>query len=53
MNQWIQNYHFHTRIELGLFALAGLTALGIALFTVSYQTMKAARANPVDALKYE
>jgi len=53
MNKWIQNYRFHARIELWLFALAGLAALGIALFTVSYQTMKAARANPVDALKYE
>ena len=53
MNKWIQNYRFHTRIGLWLFALAGLAALGIALFTVSYQTMKAARANPVDALKYE
>jgi len=33
--------------------VAGLAALGVALLTVSYQALKAALANPVEALKYE
>jgi putative ABC transport system permease protein len=33
--------------------LAGILAMGIALFTVSFQAFKAAAANPVESLKYE
>ena len=40
-------------VGVGLYALAGLLALAIALLTVSYQTIKATRGNPVDALRYE
>jgi putative ABC transport system permease protein len=38
---------------IGTFILSGLLALAIALFTVSYQSIKTALANPVRALKYE
>ena len=50
---WIEDYPY--RIEVGgdLYVLAGLLALVIALLAVSYQTVKAARGNPVDALRYE
>ena len=37
----------------GVFAFAGLLAVLIALATVSYQSIKAAVSNPVDALRYE
>jgi predicted permease len=50
---WLNNFAY--RFEMGpfLFILAGLLALTIALLTVSYQAVRAARANPVEALKYE
>jgi putative ABC transport system permease protein len=53
MNQWLQNFAY--RIDLGwwMFALAGAMALLIALLTVSTQAIKAALANPVEALRYE
>ncbi len=53
MNKWLQDFAY--RIELGcwVFALAGGVALLIALATVSTQAIKAALANPVEALRYE
>ena len=53
MNQWLQDFAY--RIELGwwTFALAGGVALLIALLTVSAQAIRAALANPVEALRYE
>ncbi len=53
MRNWLQNFAY--RIELGwwVFALAGGLALLIALLTVSTQAIKAALANPVEALRYE
>ncbi|NUM77864.1 ABC transporter permease [candidate division KSB1 bacterium] len=53
MNRWLQSFAY--RIELGwwVFALAGGVALLIALLTVSTQAIKAALANPVEALRYE
>ncbi len=53
MQRWLGG--FESRIELAwwMFALAGLIALGVALFTVSIQSVKAARANPVHSLKNE
>jgi putative ABC transport system permease protein len=53
MNRWLQNYAYRIEIGLSAFALAGLIVLLIALLTVGYQAMKAARSNPVDALRYE
>ncbi len=53
MKMWLE--HFPYRIEPGWFAfiISGTIALVIALSTVSYQAIKAAIANPVEALKYE
>lgn len=53
MKSWLQNFVY--RIELGwwLFALSGIIALFIALVTVSFQTYRVARRNPVEALRYE
>lgn len=53
MNQWLQNFAFHMNLSIWIFILSGLAALMIALLTVSYQTIKAATANPADSLQYE
>jgi putative ABC transport system permease protein len=53
MNRWLQDFAYRIELEPGVFALGGVLALGIALLTVSAQAIKAARANPVDALRYE
>lgn len=51
--KWLQNFYF--KINLGVFSfVAGLTiALGIALLTISYRILRAARVNPAQSLKYE
>ena len=53
MNKWLESYAYKTELSWWIFALAGLLALGIALLTVSLQSWKAARRNPVEALRYE
>jgi len=53
MNRWLQNFAYKTTLSWWIFALAGIIALGIALITVSWQTFRAARRNPVEALRYE
>lgn len=53
MNKWLQNFAYHTTIRIDTFVISGLLAFLIAFLTISYQSIKAARANPVDALKYE
>lgn len=53
MHKWLQNYAYKTDLSWWVFVLAGLIALGIAMFTVSLQTWRAATRNPVDALRYE
>jgi putative ABC transport system permease protein len=51
--KWLENFYY--RINLGAFSfVAGLTiALGIAILTISYRILKAARVNPAQSLKYE
>jgi putative ABC transport system permease protein len=53
MFKWLQNFAYTTDMGLFPFLTAAVLALTIALFTVSFQAFKAARANPVDSLKYE
>ena len=53
MNRWLQSFAYKTELSWWIFALAGLLAMGIALLTVSWQTWRAARRNPVEALRYE
>ena len=53
MNKWLQNFAYQINIGLWMFLLAGVLAFIIALLTVSLHTIKAALANPVDALRYE
>jgi putative ABC transport system permease protein len=53
MNKWLGSFAYKTELSWWIFALAGLLALGIALFAVSWQSWKAATCNPVEALRYE
>jgi putative ABC transport system permease protein len=53
MDRWLQNFAYRTGLSWWIFLLAGLLALGIALVTVTWQSWKAARRNPVEALRYE
>jgi len=53
MNEWLQNFAYRINIGWWTFIWAGLMAFVIALVTVSYQSIKAALANPVDSLRYE
>jgi ABC-type antimicrobial peptide transport system permease subunit len=53
MNNWLQNFPYHTGINWLIFILAGTAALVITLLTVSIRTVKAALINPVDSLRNE
>jgi putative ABC transport system permease protein len=53
MNKWLQKFAFKSAISIWPFLLASLVVFVIALMTVSYQTIKAARSNPVELLRYE
>ncbi len=53
MNKWLQDFAYRIEIKWWIFALAGLIAVLIALFTISFQAIKAALANPVKSLRTE
>jgi putative ABC transport system permease protein len=53
INQWLQNFAYRVTISPWTFFLAGLLSFFIALFTVSYKSIRAASVNPVEALRYE
>lgn len=53
MNKWLQNFAYRTALSWWIFFVAGVSVLTISLFTMSWQTLRAARTNPVDSLKYE
>ena len=53
MSKWLENFAYKTELSWWIFALAGVLALGIALLTVSFQSWKAARRNPIESLRYE
>ena len=53
MNKWLKSFAYRTDIDWWIYLLSGSLALIIALMTVSYQVVKAARANPINSLKYE
>ena len=53
MNNWLQDFAYRIDISWWVFAMAGGLALVIALLTVSTQAIRAALANPVEALRYE
>ena len=53
MNKWLRNFAYKTELSWRIFALAGLTAMIIAILTVSWQSWRAATRNPADTLRYE
>lgn len=53
MNKWLQDFAYRIDIQWTVFALAGLVAVGVAFLTVSFQSIKAALANPVKSLRSE
>jgi len=53
MQQWLNTFVYRTDFGIGTLFIVGLLALVIAVLTVGYQTVRAASANPVDALHHE
>ncbi len=53
MNRWVQDFAYRMQVGPEIFVAAGFMALMIAGLTVSYQSLKAALANLVEALRYE
>jgi putative ABC transport system permease protein len=53
MNKWLDSFAYKTNMSVAMFIMAGLIALCVSILTVSYQSLKAAKANPVDSLRYE
>ena len=53
MSRWLENFAYKTTLSWWIFALSGLASLIVALLTVSWQSLRAASRNPVEALKYE
>ncbi|MCZ4222908.1 ABC transporter permease [Pedobacter rhodius] len=53
MNNWLKTFEFHTNIKWWVIPVSATVTLLTALLTVSFQTYKSAKANPINALKYE
>jgi putative ABC transport system permease protein len=53
MHGWLGNYAYHAELSWWIFVLAAVGAIGVTLLTVSIQAIRAARANPVKALRSE
>jgi ABC-type antimicrobial peptide transport system permease subunit len=53
MNKWLEDYVYRVNISWWIFLVGGISAVAIALVTVSFQAIKAALANPVKSLRTE
>ncbi len=53
MNRWLRNFAYRTEIEAWIFLMAVTISVAVALIAVSYHSLKAAAANPVESLRYE
>jgi len=53
MNSWLQSFAYRIIISWTVFALSTLIVAFIAAITISFQTLRAAQANPVESIKYE
>jgi putative ABC transport system permease protein len=53
MKSWLLNYAFRTEVSWWIYLAGGIITMGIAMFTVCWQSWNAATRNPVEALRYE
>jgi putative ABC transport system permease protein len=53
MDKWLADFTYKTTISWWIFGISGVSAIGIALITVSWQSVKAALMNPVKSLRSE
>jgi ABC-type antimicrobial peptide transport system permease subunit len=53
MNWWLSNYAYRVSVDLWIFLVAAFSILSIAVITISAQTIRAARTNPVNSLRNE
>jgi hypothetical protein len=53
MRNWLQSYAYRTSLSVVIFIVAMAIALAVAFFSVSFQAIRAATANPVNSLRYE
>ena len=53
MSRWLKNFAYRADINILIFVISGLLVLAIALLTVSFQSIRAATADPADSLRYE
>ncbi len=53
MNKWLEGFAYKTSLSWWIFVLSGIFVLSVAILTVSLQSWRAARKNPVEALRYE
>jgi putative ABC transport system permease protein len=53
MNRWLSGFAYRTDIGIGTLFIIGVFSALVALLTVGYKALQVARANPVDAIKYE
>ena len=53
LDTWLQNFAYRATLSLWIFIVAGISVSAIALITMSWQTFRAARTDPIESLKYE
>ncbi|MDD3050003.1 MAG: ABC transporter permease [Candidatus Cloacimonetes bacterium] len=53
LKEWLNSFAYHINVPLSSFVISGITAILIAVLTISYQAFKAANANPAEVMKYE
>jgi putative ABC transport system permease protein len=53
MKKWLQGFAYRVNLGIDIFIIAAFLAILIALLTVAWQSLKTARGNPVEALRYE
>jgi len=53
LKSWLRHFAYRINLNWDAFLFSSLIVISVALFTVSYQSIKAAHKNPVDSLRYE
>ena len=53
LNTWLKGFAYRIPIQIGTFVLASVLAIVVALFTLSFQTIRASLADPSQSLRYE